>query len=241
MNIKKQLDEVWSKEYINLLHPLVKDRGYIFCENNLQKDILITGINPSFINGKDENVQKYDFYNTKGSFWNNIKKILSTNINGNKIDLINNSTYLDLFYFKETKQSFIHNNLFNNNGLLFLADQLSLTQYTIEKVIKPKVIIVANKGSYAYWGKLQNKGIVWMGYEFESIKEIQYGEICRIKGLINSPNRIANKIIETSLKDTLVLFSQHISWRTPTEKIPTAELIDTLLKCYNKECDLTEV
>jgi hypothetical protein len=120
------------------------------------------------------------------------------------------------------------------NGLRFLAAQLNLTQHVIEEIIKPKVIIVKNKESSAYWGKLSSKGIIWMGYEFDYIRNLPFGELYKIIGLSNSTDRIAPEIKETNLKGSYIIFSKHINQYTKREERPTAIQVFNLLNEYNE-------
>ncbi len=48
MDYYSKLNSIWEDENINGLPYFVKDRRFVYCENENQKDILITGINPSF-------------------------------------------------------------------------------------------------------------------------------------------------------------------------------------------------
>ena len=51
-------------------------------------------------------------------------------------------------------QTFLKNKLLRKpEGIRFIVDQLNLTMHTIEEVIQPKVIVVKNKESSAYFGK----------------------------------------------------------------------------------------
>ena len=99
-------------------------------------------------------------------------------------------------------------------------------------VIKPKLIIIKNKESVAYFGKMANEGIIWMGYEFEFIENLFCGELYKITGLINSTERIAPELSQTNLVNTLVLFTQHINQYMPKEKRPTPIAISTILDYY---------
>lgn len=118
-------------------------------------------------------------------------------------------------------------------GIHFLVDQLQITQKLIEEVIKPKVIIVKNRESAAYWGKLADKGLIWMGYSFKLIESYEYGDLYKIDGLLESKERICQDIKTTNLKGTMVLFSQHINQYTKREKRPTVEAINNILKLYS--------
>lgn len=68
MDIKKRLDEIWGADYLNALSPEAKtvlERGYVFYNNEERKDLLITGINPSF---REEEV-KVGLASIPQSYW----------------------------------------------------------------------------------------------------------------------------------------------------------------------------
>jgi|SRR5690606_11104328 len=234
MNTKEILTEIWNSNYIETLPKFIKERGFCYSINNSQKDILITGINPSFRYNSDKNGSfgfdiQTEFQNIKyDNYWSPLKKMIYDNeVN---IDLRVNTAYLDIFYFREKDQNVLRKEILpNQNGIQFVADQINLTQHIVEEIIKPKVIIVKNKESSVYWGKLADKGIIWMGYDLEFIENTIIGELFRIKGLISSQERIAPEINSTNLKDTLVLFTEHITQYTKKEKRPTAKFIESLL------------
>ena len=236
MNIKQRLDEIWSQDYIKSL-PFQIRRGYCFAENNESKRYLVTGFNPSFRDGQDHmgNTSfKVDFYDTMhDNYFSPVKKMLyEDEVN---IDLRGEAAYTDLFYFREQNQEFLQKQIIPApNGIRFMVEQLNLTQHIIEEIIQPNLIVVKNKESWAYFGKLfEEKGWVWMGYQFEFIQNMNCGELYRIKGLLDSNERIAPEIKTTNLKGTFVLFSQHINQFTPVEKRPTAkELLSIGLWAY---------
>lgn len=239
MNLNENLKTLWDKEYIQELPEFIKNRGFVFSENNSEKDILITGINPSFREEIDQ-IAKHPGYSLKhaldnckkDNYWRPINKMLfneSTNL-----DLRNQTAYVDIFYFREMSQQKIKKELLKNPmGIHFLVDQLQITQKLIEEVIKPKVIIVKNRESAAYWGKHADKGLIWMGYSFKLIESYEYGDLYIIEGLLDSNERICQDIKTTNLKGTLVLFSQHINQYTKREKRPTVEAINNILKMYS--------
>lgn len=237
MNIKEQLEKVWTKDYIEYLPEFVKERGFLYSLNDSQKNILITGINPSFRSDAVAGSGHFDFRETLSetkwdNYWGPLKKILfDADIN---IDLREQTAYLDIFYFREKEQKKLRNEiLLETKGVQFLADQLYITQHTVEEIIKPRLIIVKNKESAAYWGKLAKDGFIWMGYEFESLRHLECGELCRISGLTNSTERIALDIVKTNLNGSLVLFSEHISQYTRKGKRPTAGLVNHILEQYH--------
>lgn len=231
MEIQKKLLEIWNKNYVNELPEIIKERGFNYSINNEQKDILITGINPSFRKGDENGNVCFDFkiiakeskYDT---YWTSLKKLVIND----EINLINKTAYLDIFYFREKDQKFLTKNILTNtSGLTFVAEQLNLTQHIIEDIIKPKVIIVKNKESAAYWGKYAEKGIFWMGYELEFLENTAFGELYKIKGLLNTTHRIAPEIKNTNIENSLILFTVHINQYTKKEKRPTPSFINELL------------
>lgn len=231
MKIQKKLLKIWNKNYMNELPEIIKERGFNYSINYESKDILITGINPSFRKGEHNGNECFDFKIIAkdikyDKYWTSLKKIVLDE----HIDLINNTAYLDIFYFRERDQKFLTRNILSNPaGLSFVAEQLNLTQHVIEDIIKPKVIIVKNKESATYWGKYADKGILWMGYDLDYLEYTAFGELYKIKGLVNSNDRIASEIKKTNLENSLILFTVHINQYTKKEKRPTPSFINELL------------
>ena len=64
MNIRERLNSIWEQDYINQLPEFVRRRGFVYSINNSGKDILITGINPSFREDADFNSYGFDFQNS---------------------------------------------------------------------------------------------------------------------------------------------------------------------------------
>lgn len=236
MNIQETLDGIWSQDYIAELPHWVKERGFSFSENYLAKNILITGFNPSFRSTDDINYHSFNFQhileNQKwDNYWGSLKKIIHDPLSN--IDLRSQTAYLDLFYFRERTQILFKNEILKSKeGIHFAVDQLKLTQQIVENIIKPKIIIVKNKESSAYWGRYANNGIFWMGYQLNHLESMPCGELYEISGLINSAERILPEIQETNLKDSKILFTHHINQYTPKIKRPTALLISQLLDNY---------
>ncbi|KGN88386.1 hypothetical protein [Porphyromonas gulae] len=230
--VAQRLVEIWNSDYINSLPSLIKERNYAFADNR-QKDILITGFNPSFREGESKDVKygpskKHWESETHDNYFSPIRKILC----GNNIDLRTQADYLDIFYFREREQNFLHSELLSKpEGMQFVVDQLNLTMHIIEDIVKPKLIVVKNKESWAYFGKYaQEKGWVWMGYTFEPICSLPCGELHKISGLVDSTERIAPEITQTGLVGTFVLFTKHINQYTKIEERPTPELLYHLLQ-----------
>lgn len=235
MNIEEKLEEIWVKDYINTFSEVITKRKYCYAVNKEKKDILITGINPSFRhkeskNGKDSfdfnwiaNDSKHDNY------WSSLKRI----VRNDNLNFLNRTGYLDIFFFREKDQNFLKREILKNtNGVKFLIDQLKLTQKIVENVIQPKVIIVKNKESAAYWGKYASDGMIWMGYNLELIQNSKFGEIYKINGLIKSNERISIDMENSNLVGSIILFTHHINQYTPKEKRPTPVLVNQLLFFY---------
>ena len=236
--IEEYLQKTWKECQ---LKQEVKERGFAFADP-IKADLLITGINPSWRDKPNEpkvnyhgpaidNLKPEVWKNRNGKKWDTyfgpIRNMLVDE--ANKINLLDRVDYLDLFHFKEQNQKFLTENIIKeqSDGIDFLRKELNLTQHIIEENIQPKLILVKNKESWAYWGKIY--GIVWMGYQFEHLWDYACGELCRIVGLQQSNERIAPEIKETSLIGTRVLFSNHINQYTKRENRPTPELLYGLL------------
>lgn len=234
MDTQKRLSEIWASDYVNTLPAQVKERGYYFIENSRQADLLFAGFNPSYHYEEQANT-KFDFlrFLVNGTF----DKYFSTIKNMVEGLHINAKTsYLDLFYFRE-KQDFLREQLLPNpNGINFLVDQLNLTQHIIEEIIVPKLIVVVNQESGAYWGKCYDeKGWVWLGYKFQFIQKMACGELYKITGLIDSNERIAPEFKTTNLENSYMLFTQTIGQEKNATELPTSPIIKTLLDCYESE------
>lgn len=231
--MKEQLELIWAKDYINTLPINIKERGFNYSINEESKDILITGINPSFRVGANKGNCNFDFRliaqdTNHDTYWSSLKKIVY-NKEAN-IDYLSRTAYLDIFYFRETDQNFLRSQILKNpKGLEFIVAQIKLTQEIIENVIRPKVIIVKNKESAAYWGKFADKGIIWMGYKLELIQNYESGELFKICGFIESEERVLSEMPRTNLENSVIFFTQHFQY-APKPKRPNASLIDELLK-----------
>jgi hypothetical protein len=230
--MKNQLEQIWSMEYLNSLPESIRERGFNYSVNDEPKDILITGINPSFRIGADNGNCSFDFRiiaedEKHDVYWSSLKKIVhDKQLN---IDFRSKTSYLDIFYFRETNQNFLRNQILKNPaGINFAVDQIKLTQEVIERIIKPKLIIVKNKESAAYWGKFADRGIFWMGYELELLQILESGELYKIVGLIDSEKRVLPNIKKSNLKNSLIFFTQHFQY-APKNKRPNATLINDFL------------
>lgn len=228
-DIDRRIKEIWNNPYMKGLPSWVGDRRYRYADP-VKADLLITGINPSFRSKDKENVPdeyrhgpardnfalaKYDNY------WGPLSKMIDD-------ELKERFDYLDIFHFWEKDQDKLRKEILSRGeiGIQFIADELNLTQHIIEDYIQPRLILVKNKESWAYWGKID--GYVWMGYEFEKVNDYPCGELCKIVGLQRN-DRISPEIEETFLKGCYVLFSKHINQYTKREERPTSELLKYIL------------
>ena len=192
-DIEKSLTDIWSKYQNDFEKNAIFNRGFVFSIPR-PSDILITGINPSF-NGQPSH--SFCFEDSDYRYFKKLKKLTT------------DSTYLDLFNIRG-EQFEIAEIAKQPKGIHFLAEQLRLTQLLIENYVKPKLILVFNKGSWGYWGFDSNPLIVWMGYDFEHFKDLEFGKLMRITGLQNSPLRISQDISTTYLTGCLVYFSNYL-------------------------------
>lgn len=256
INIDRRIKEIWQSPYMSDLPNWVKKRGYIYADPVPQRDILITGINPSFREGDEEqlanshgpSINNFNPENwredrlkrkKKGIRWDTYWGPMYKMLFDKKINLLDKFDYLDIFHFREQNQSKLSKEILKNGkednegGKRFIADELNLTQHIIEDIIQPRLIVVKNKESWAYWGKLKDEGLIWMGYDFEKIKDYIPGELelYRITGLIDSDKRIAQEYNSenTCLKGCYVLFAKHINQYVQNEKRPTAEMLNNIL------------
>lgn len=237
MNPIQRLNEIWSAPYMQTLPAQVKERGYGVNKEITAKDILIIGMNPAYHeNEQGSQLWDYNFalQNNTDSYFSLIHKMLKNEA----IDLCSQTAISDLFYFRETNQEFLQKHLIN--CIPFVVDQVNLTMHIIEDIVRPKLIIVKNKEASAYFGKLyQEKGWVWMGYQFQHIINTPSGELCRIAGLIDSNQRIAPEFKQTNIQGTYVLFTKHLQY-TKSEDRPTPQFLNDILAAYNSEQKLLD-
>ncbi len=237
-DIDRRIKEIWNAPYMKDLPSWVSDKRYLYAEPMINADLLITGFNPSFREGKDNkdiadekrhgSAKKNFDLSENDNYWGPLSKMIDEK-------LINHFDYLDIFHFWERDQNKLRNEILSigESGIQFVVNELNLTQHIIEDMIKPKLILVMNKESWAYWGK---DGYVWMGYEFEKIKDYPCGELCKIIGL-QEKDRISPEIEDTCLKGSYILFSRNINYCirfNKHEELPTSELLNNIL---NKKID----
>lgn len=235
MNPIQRLNEIWSAPYMQTLPAQVKERGYGINKEITAKDILIIGMNPAYHeNEQGSQLWDYNFalQNNTDSYFSLIRKMLKNET----IDLCPQATISDLFYFRETNQDYLQKHLLNS--IQFVVDQVNLTMHIIEDIVRPKLIIIKNKEASAYFGKLyQEKGWVWMGYQFQHIIDTPCGELCRIVGLIDSNQRIAPEFKQTNIHGSYMLFTKHLQFMKAEER-PTPQFLQDILTCRDAELNI---
>ena len=190
----------------------ILDRGICCAENNPVNEILFTGINPYYDEARKGDDISFKLINADGKLrWRIIKDLLG--------DLLPKTAYLDLFPLKET----ISESLGRLMPMELKVDLLKITQEEIER-INPKLIIVGNRTSRAYWGAMQK--YPWMGYKFEQIESPlkKNVPVYRIAGLREDEDKIS---LETDLQGTVVIFSS-LSPYYPKEKTLSNEDVECL-------------
>ena len=181
----------------------ILERGFRVCMNRVQKDILIVGFNPSFV--EDDNTTfEYPLPEPTGNYW----RAVNSMIHSDSLSLRHRATYLDLFSFRETNQAVGEKEIVYNTQLFgYVVEQVSLIQNVIEEVIKPKLIIVKNKGAWVYFGL--NPQFVWMGYQYQFVEEIACGKVYKITGFQASSDRINNNRPTSNIVGSYVIFTEH--------------------------------
>lgn len=195
MELAQEISKVWHKHQTKSELPkFIQTRKYCFCENQQQKDVLVLGINPVFGKGsksvavtyKIENMIDYVVkHNVHKHFFNRFQQMLH---NSNSVNLLNETAYADLFYYRTKAKKRYLNKLSNHiDGIIFLQDQLKITQKLIENVIKPKVIIASSWEVMLFLGLFRLESpFCWLGYDLELIKHTKSGyRVYEIKGIVD--------------------------------------------------------
>jgi hypothetical protein len=236
---RKTLADLWSKyNKENSLREVLSSGIGLPESFSHNCDILWVGINPA------ESKQKEDFFPSfnqllidgKG-YWKTIKKIL-LNCKGNK-------EHIDLFAFHKTKQVFLRNtgkDDMQNVALNFFAEHLSATQQFIEDTLKPKLIIIGNKGASAYFG-FDDK-YAWMGYDSEVLAPTQLSretcEIRRITGLRQDEMAKKRMVMpkgqremrKNRMNNTIVICARFQGNGCPKSKQLNSEIINEVIEKY---------
>ena len=207
-------DYLWGK--YGTINNIMK-RGYKICQNITQKDILIVGYNPKY--NTDNSIDNLSIYPLPED------AIINQLLVSPQKNLRYKTAYIDLFSFQESDHQIANQQIVLNPQLFgYVVEQICLTQNMIEEIIKPKLIIILNQDSWAYFGKLPQ--FTWMGYHYQSLGQIQNHEVCRISDYTDNNDRINREREHTNLKGTCVLFLSENNLKN----IPTPTDLDNLLK-----------
>lgn len=205
-------------------------RGYCFSEVS-RKKVLVVGINPSFRQNESEGVQnmkclsfRYDETKTKDSYFKQIRHFMG------KLD--EETTYMDLFNYRETVQKRLFTFLNDKVGVDFLAENLLISQLQIEREVQPKLIVVKNRDAWMFFGRYAEennyRSAVWMGYLLKKEADTPCGEAFRIVGLVDNEQRIGFRTLNTTnLLGSIVLFTKHCQYLKSSER-PTSDIIENL-------------
>lgn len=212
MKFQNQLAKIWSNYENNVNIPsFVKERRFGFYENKEQKDILILGVQPSFGKNSIPKPTKYNMlYNIGiGEKMNLYQSEIRAIIKDNDLDLFSSLAYMDLFYFRST----IYTNRLNLfldtiDGIGFLADQLELSRNVLEKVIKPKVIILNSKVAGILMGLYEYdfSSVCSMSYKFKKVDTTISGySVYKIVGFAENYLRDNTAKVKSNLLGTYVI------------------------------------
>lgn len=230
--LKESLLEIWNKHQRQMsaveLNAIL-GRGICFSKIEKTHRILVTGMSPSFRQGdpaQENFVCEYEYQGIveggEDRYFLAFDKLFPE---AYKREV----AYMDLLNFRETDQNTVWKFCKDPKGFELVAGNLRLSQLFIEQVVRPRLIMVKNRGSWCFWGKeAKTDENIWMGYRFEHLESLPCGDLCRITGLIDHPGRVSHDcLLETNLKGTLVLFTSHFQY-CATEKLPTPELLARL-------------
>lgn len=172
-------ENLLKKPLMERYHTIVEKFNYcykgIFCPaNNPCGKILFIGYNPSL--GENPNVDcdtPFKDLSEEDDFWAPVKYLAK--------NVIDDVAYIDLFPIHSSSQPYLEESKYN----VLRTELLEITQYEIETIIKPKLIVVLNRSASYYWG-IKDKTL-WMGYDFrDSEFDIRGNHIYQICGFKNS-------------------------------------------------------
>lgn len=228
MILEQEITKVWHKhQFKSELPKFIQKRRYCFCENHQQKDVLILGINPVFGKGSQAVASKYKMkdvvnyvvkHNLHQHFFGRVQEMLQ---NSDATNLLNQTAYTDLFYYRtKARKRYLNQFLDHIDGIIFLEDQLKITQQLIENVIKPKVIIAGSWEVMLFLGLFGTTAYsCWLGYDLELIKYTKSGyRVYEIKGIANDAALSDEFVKNTNLIGTRVICYPDLSKDNPQPK-----------------------
>ena len=151
-------------------------RGICYPKIEKAHRILVTGMNPSFRQGdpaREDFVCEYEYQGIvedgKDRYYLAFDKLFPE---AYKREV----AYMDLLNFRETDQNTVWKFCNDPKGLELVAENLRLSQLFIEQVVRPRLIMVKNRGSWCFWGKeAKADENIWMGYRFEHLESLPSG------------------------------------------------------------------
>lgn len=211
----------------------ILDRGICYSVVNEPHPVLVAGINPSFREGDSARERFLCPFDYRERITDGQDRYFRTINDLFPPEWQSRVAYLDILNYRETQQTvaneFIKATPDAYRSLEFFSANLALNQLFIEQVIRPRLVIVKNTDSWRFWGKEATPDDnIWMGYRFESLEQLPCGELCRVTGLVEHPDRVSYRsLLETNLRGTLVLFTCDLT-RVSADKRPTPELVARL-------------
>lgn len=214
--LKEQYLKVIEKEPVNTYF---RKCGFVACDNfivypNARYEILFTGMNPAKPISPDDKNDKNGlgeyvptdsypnpFSSPKLKYFKDLLDIIPE-------EFKDKTAYFDIFPFYEYSQRTLEERISKRRETM--AQILEISQNEIER-IKPKLIIIANYSSGAYWGFDK---ACWMGYKFNRIMSegLEEFEIFRIENRMRSDEgRINRKLENTQLEGSVVVRYHHKS------------------------------
>lgn len=193
-----------ASSYYDLMNKKSKEaeallcKGMWVCKDNPTGQVLIAGMNPSGKENEKYHISECSFLDCSGVYWDAMKSIMSESMRC-KV------AYLDLFPIHEGNQIKAEDRL----TIEIARDILVITHKEIER-IAPKLLLIANKRSAAYWGLYRWS---WMDYDFgaripdSELPEEARGlglEVYQIQGYKGSNNSIVEEG-RTNLEGTIAI------------------------------------
>lgn len=218
--VEKVIEEAKKKYHDNDKIMPILDRGTKICVENPKNGILITGINPSFVeNGTPDTYTFIDADTKRHLYWRRLHDMMGQ-------EHLSDAGYFDLFPLRVSKQADFESIIPDD----LKVELLRLAHEEIAR-LNPKLIIVHNRRSLAYWGVL--KKYTWMGYEFDDVDEPVEGKelkITRITAASKESDRIiTSKALVNMLVVQYALYDERHYKKYP-QKILNRAAIAELLK-----------
>ena len=152
---KERLQKLWDKYKGQMTSGelnAILDRGICYSKIEKTHRILVTGMNPSFRQGdpaRENSVCEYEYQGIVEGGEDRYFLAFDKLFPGAYKQEV---AYMDLLNFRETDQNTVWKFCKDPKGLELVAGNLRLSQLFIEQVVRPRLIMVKNKGSWCFWG-----------------------------------------------------------------------------------------